>query len=93
MLRCIRNQASPLLVAYLSIQLLQIYSVTGSGRGVISEEPQKLTYSYSALCAIAKNENRYVLEWASYHKCIGMPIVAAGCRHACMLAEPPKQET
>jgi hypothetical protein len=26
---------------------------------------------YSALCAVGRNENRYVREWVEYHKCLG----------------------
>ncbi|GFR44512.1 hypothetical protein Agub_g5777 [Astrephomene gubernaculifera] len=26
---------------------------------------------YSALCAVGRNENRYVREWVDYHKCLG----------------------
>lgn len=26
---------------------------------------------YSALCVIAKNENRYLREWLHYHQCLG----------------------
>lgn len=26
---------------------------------------------YAAICAVAKNENRYVREWVEYHKCLG----------------------
>ncbi|KAG2449567.1 hypothetical protein HYH02_005100 [Chlamydomonas schloesseri] len=27
--------------------------------------------NYSALCAVGRNENRYVKEWVDYHKCLG----------------------
>ena len=64
MLKNVCNKAS---LALALLYFIEAYSVTFSGG---PEEPQYLTYS--ALCAIAKNENRYVLEWAHYHKCIGM---------------------
>lgn len=33
---------------------------------------------YSALCVIAKNENRYLREWLQYHRCLGEWYVSAG---------------
>ena len=27
--------------------------------------------SYSALCAVARDENRYIREWVEYHRCMG----------------------
>ena len=27
--------------------------------------------NYSAICAVAKDENRYIREWAEYHLCLG----------------------
>ncbi len=26
---------------------------------------------YSAICVVAKNENRYLREWLEYHRCLG----------------------
>ncbi|KAG1679436.1 hypothetical protein FOA52_007728 [Chlamydomonas sp. UWO 241] len=28
--------------------------------------------SYSAICAVARDENNYILEWVEYHKCLGI---------------------
>jgi hypothetical protein len=27
--------------------------------------------AYSAICVVARNENRYISEWVQYHKCLG----------------------
>jgi hypothetical protein len=35
-------------------------------------EPQ-----YSALCVVAKNENKYLREWLEYHRCLGGSTMAA----------------
>jgi|LauGreDrversion2_2_1035103.scaffolds.fasta_scaffold82222_2 hypothetical protein len=37
-----------------------------------SKDPS-LDYSvdYSAICAVVKNENRYIREWVLYHLCLG----------------------
>ncbi len=40
-------------------------------------------HGYSAVCAVAKNENRYVREWLTYHKCIG--------EHTCIASSVPMQ--
>jgi hypothetical protein len=34
-----------------------------------------LRQTYSALCAVAKDENRYVNEWVKYHKCLGIGTI------------------
>ena len=38
---------------------------------VLSLPTVEQTWVYSALCAVAKNENRYVSEWVKYHRCLG----------------------
>lgn len=32
--------------------------------------------TYSALCVVAKDENRYIAEWVQYHKCLGECVAA-----------------
>ena len=36
----------------------------------------KLHEAYSAICAVAKNENRYIHEWVKYHRCLGEQCVS-----------------
>jgi hypothetical protein len=41
--------------------------------------------TYSAICVVAKNENRYIAEWIEYHRCLGeQPNL-----HACSLHAGP----
>lgn len=37
---------------------------------------------YSALCAVGRNENRYVREWVDYHKCLGESSRVLSCEGA-----------
>ena len=34
--------------------------------------------SYSALCVVGKNENRYIREWVEYQKCLGEVSILGG---------------
>ncbi len=51
------------------------YGVVMAQNGTEQSAVPALYRGFAALCAVAKNENRYVREWVDYHKCFG-----ADCR-------------
>ena len=57
--------------------------------GSSSSKPATIK-DYSAICVIAKDENRYLREWAEYHRCLGA-CAPALCALACMLPPPSPQ--
>ncbi|GAX73759.1 hypothetical protein CEUSTIGMA_g1210.t1 [Chlamydomonas eustigma] len=40
-----------------------------------AEAAFSLRQTYSALCAVARDENKYVHEWVKYHKCLGIGTI------------------
>eukprot|EP00198_Chlamydomonas_reinhardtii_P008948 XP_001698285.1 predicted protein [Chlamydomonas reinhardtii] len=62
----------------LSAVLLSVYATsadvahTGTDQSAQATQVSSSVYrGFAALCAVAKNENRYVREWVDHHKCLG----------------------
>ena len=58
-------------------------SAAGSNSVMIKSSSNKATgMTYSAICAVARDENRYIREWVLYHLCIGEWSVDVTDKHA-----------
>ncbi len=55
----------------LLVALLGLSRVWACSAQQVAETGQTAVTQYSAICVVAKNENRYIREWVEYHKCLG----------------------
>lgn len=55
----------------LAISLMLFHEVFSKKASVMGNRLTGTHEGYSAICAVAKNENRYIREWALYHICLG----------------------
>lgn len=47
------------------------FSSTSAEDNTTTAQTGAQTKAYSALCVVARDENRYIREWALYHLCLG----------------------
>lgn len=78
------NTATPALVTTAARDIQAETAAVAHANSAADQQQHSGGSTYSALCVVAKDENRYIAEWVQYHKCLGECVAAqlanASCR-------------